>query len=247
MTRDALILAAGRGTRLGPENEGRPKCLALVAGRTILDWQLHALASEGISRVLVVTGFEAEQIEAHVERTGWKGQLHVTFVHNARYAATNVLASWACAAPLLRGDYVYLHGDTVFEPRFLSRLLADSHDGNPLLAVDTHPCADEEMKVVADGLRVQLVSKQLDPTKVTGEFTGIMLVPMHAHAELVIAASQLLETSDADRLFVEAALQRCIDSGALTPRMVDISGLKWREIDFPDDLAAARRELSASS
>src|SRR5205085_7995878 len=62
---DAIILAAGLGTRLRPHTLTTPKPLLPVAGRPILDWALGALPRE-VDRVLVVVNYLAEQIESYL-------------------------------------------------------------------------------------------------------------------------------------------------------------------------------------
>jgi len=59
----AIVLSAGQGRRLAPLTDSRPKCLVQVAGRPLLDWQLHALAAAGVRDVTVVTGFNAAAVE----------------------------------------------------------------------------------------------------------------------------------------------------------------------------------------
>jgi NDP-sugar pyrophosphorylase family protein len=67
----AIILAAGRGSRLLPLTETRPKCLLPVAGTTVLGLQLDTLEAGGIDEAVVVTGFMAGLVEAEVAaRTG---------------------------------------------------------------------------------------------------------------------------------------------------------------------------------
>jgi L-glutamine-phosphate cytidylyltransferase len=53
----AIIVAAGRGRRLGTETDGIPKCMVKVAGRSILHWQLDALAAAGVDDVVIVRGY----------------------------------------------------------------------------------------------------------------------------------------------------------------------------------------------
>lgn len=246
MISHGLILAAGRGTRLGPDNQGRPKCLAQVGIKSIIDWQLEALSQCSVSRVTVVTGFEAEQVIHHLRTHEWEKRLALDFVYNERFASTNVLSSWNLAAARLTDSYVYLHGDTVFEPALLHRLIGEADSVQPALAVDRHPCGDEEMKVVTKGTNIVRISKELDPGVVVGEFTGIMVVPLAAHRVLSAQAADMLREEGADRLFVEASVQACIDAGSLAPKMVDITGARWREIDFPEDLLAARQLLGSA-
>src|SRR6516162_2736943 len=64
---DAVVLAAGLGTRLRPHTLTTPKPLLPIQGRPILDWTLGALPSS-VDRVLVVTHYLAEQVAAYLEK-----------------------------------------------------------------------------------------------------------------------------------------------------------------------------------
>ncbi len=230
----AIILAAGMGRRLGTSGNDRPKCLVDVAGRSILEWQLDALRRAGIADLVVVTGYGAEHVEAAL------GPGCATVVHNARFHETNVLASWTLGSAALHGDHVFMHGDTIFEPALLVRLL-DEARGPVTLTVDRHPCGDEEMKVVADGERVMEISKGIAPERATGEFTGVLLARAEALVPLRNAASRLLAKPGGDKAFFEAAVVEVMTEQPTAVGWVDITGLRWREIDFPEDLAAARQ------
>ncbi len=56
----AIILAAGRGSRMKSLTEERPKCLVELAGKALLDWQLEALREAGVSEIAIVTGYKRE-------------------------------------------------------------------------------------------------------------------------------------------------------------------------------------------
>lgn len=236
----ALILAAGRGTRLGEMSSMRPKCLTHVGDRTILEHQLAALAEANIASVVIVSGFRADLLETAVSSRRFGREIAITFVRNHAYASTNVLASWFAAADSIHDDYVYLHGDTVFEPSLLHRLLARQSPAGPTLSYDPHSCSDEEMKVILREGAVERISKALDPAIVDGEFTGVLHCPVSAHEHIRIVAGQLLSEPEGHGQFFEAALQRGIDSRLFDVAAVDIGGCRWREIDFPEDLDAAR-------
>jgi mannose-1-phosphate guanylyltransferase len=68
----AVLLAAGLGTRLRPLTDTTPKCLVRVAGRTLLDIWLDALAAAGVAEVLVNTHHLSEQVDLHL--AGRKGE-----------------------------------------------------------------------------------------------------------------------------------------------------------------------------
>ena len=99
----AVILAAGRGGRLRDVTGNRPKCLARIGERTLIDRQIRALRRCGIDTITVVAGFRA----ADVRRSCGAG---IDFVVNARYASTNSLYSLWLARDLLLDGFVVLPG-----------------------------------------------------------------------------------------------------------------------------------------
>ncbi len=234
---ETIILAAGIGSRLS-QNPQVPKCLVEVDGRPILQRQIEALREVGVSRFVVVTGFGADQVRAAL------ADLNVTFVHNPRYRENNVLASWVLGSEALLKDHFYLHGDTVFESEVLRRALADEPAG-VRLTVDRHRCEEEEMKVQVDGKYVTTITKETSGEEAFGEFTGVALVQKRVLPTLRAVAVEMLDRDEGDTLFFEAALRRFIKEHPHEVMWTDISGLRWREIDFPEDLEAAKRLFAA--
>ena len=103
----ALILAAGRGSRLRELTDDRPKCLVSLAGKPLLRWQYDALCAAGAKEVLVVRGYLAERLVP--EAAGLPSGAFAT-VDNPRWAHCNMLASLLCAAPWL--DAAFGGGET---------------------------------------------------------------------------------------------------------------------------------------
>ncbi len=115
---DAIILAAGLGTRLRPHTLTTPKPLLPVQGRPILDWTLGALPKV-VDRVLVVTHYLAEQIEAYLRRQDhfaeWKT------VHQGTPRGTGD-ALLACREHLRSEHFLALNGDDLFGAADLAKL-----------------------------------------------------------------------------------------------------------------------------
>lgn len=236
---EAIILAAGVGSRLSDVHGGRPKCLMSVAGRPILEWQLRALIDARVEHVVIVTGYQADDVREAVAYLDLP--LEFSFLRNPNYRTTNVLSSWLIGAERLSDDHFYMHGDTIFEPDLLHRLAATAPEDAILLSVDQHDCGAEEMKVVNSGPDVRRISKQLEPTEILGEFTGVLHAPGPLLPELRALSEVVLSQAGGNKAFFEAALQHGIDQGSIRVRWVDVTGLRWREVDFPRDLAEAQR------
>jgi len=113
----AIIVAAGRGRRLGSETEALPKCMVEVGGRPILHWQLDALAAAGVDDVVVVRGYRGDCI-APAPGSG----LRLRFVENPDWAENNILTSLFYAEHEMDGGFLFSYSDIVFAPDHARRL-----------------------------------------------------------------------------------------------------------------------------
>ena len=231
----AIILAAGRGTRLDGAAV-KPKCLVEVGGVTLLRRQLDTLKSVGLNDIVIVIGFGGDSIRKEC------GNDDITFVENVRFAETSSLYSLSLAREHLTGGFVVLNCDVLFHPQMLSNLLASSSD-NALLLSDAdkvNPMGDEEMKVkLRDGLVID-IAKTLDPLEADGENVGIVKFSAAGATALVGYMDQLIANGGgkdwAPRAFREFAQHHPLH--ALSTR-----GLPWIEIDFPEDYQRAVNEI----
>jgi choline kinase len=231
--RCALILAAGASRRLLPLTRDCPKCLLPVGGQTILSRQLDMLASFGIDDVVIVTGYRAAAVRA---RCGGKARL----VHNPRYASTNSLYSLVLAEAAVAGrSLLLLNSDVVVDPSLVERLL-EAPAANALL-VDLDARLDEEaMKVVVrDGL-VAAIDKGIDPAIADGENVGVVKFDQDGAAALFRCGRAILAQRRLDA-WAPAAYAAMLAERAIGAIPTD--GLPWIEIDFPEDLARAEREV----
>lgn len=234
MTTQAVILAAGFGSRLRPLTDTRPKALVPLGGQPLLGHALDALAGHGITAVTVVVGYAAETVHAFV---AGRRDVAVRCVENAAYATTNTLASLLCAEPTVHGDIVLLDGDLIFEPSVLAPMLAPG----TWLAIDRdRPLDDDAVKVAVDedGERIVAVSKQLpDGLHGIGESIGMARID-HATLKALVPMGRRLLESGRNQAYYEAAFQALIDEGARFD-IADVTGLRWTEIDDHDDLRRA--------
>lgn len=109
-----LVLAAGRGSRLSPFTDSRPKALVEFRGKPLLQWQLDALNHRGIKELAIVAGYQGEQFRPYSDQIFW----------NHRWQDTNMVASLMCAVDWLRSqdDVLITYGDIIFSPRVLESI-----------------------------------------------------------------------------------------------------------------------------
>jgi choline kinase len=239
MTRTAVVLAAGIGSRLRPLTATRPKALVPLAGRPLVDHVLDVLAAGGIDSVVVVVGYEATRLADHLAA---RRDLRIACVENAAFASTNTLASLAAAARLVGDAFLLIDGDLVFEPAVLASILGDG----TRLAVDRGPVLDDDaVKVAVGGGRITHVGKTLPPGILgVGESIGLARVDRETAAALFPLCRRLL-ASGARGAYYEAAFQTLIDGGA---RFVaaDVTGLRWVEVDDHEDFRRAEALFAAA-
>jgi L-glutamine-phosphate cytidylyltransferase len=225
---DALILAAGRGTRLG---QGCPKCLVEVDGRSLIDRQIDALRDVGVDRIAVVVGYRAAAVVA-----GLPGDVHV--VENHRYATTNSLYSFMLARPASATDVLVFNGDVLAHPAVVHALASGM--GSAIAYDSSSGDEDEQMKLeIRDGALVAM-SKALPPERSCGENLGLLrLSPAAARA--TFDAAERLVAAGRHGDWLASAINVAATEHVM--RCLDVSGLPWVEIDFPEDLARAHTTI----
>ncbi len=229
--RNALILAAGRGRRLGEASQGLPKSLLPVGGKSILERQLDALNELGVERFAVVVGFQQERFRRRIQRSG------VSWVENPRYASTDLFESFRLGMHALEDGGWLLLADTLLRPELLRRMAASSAD--LVLGLDRHPCGDEEMKLRLEDGRAVRMSKEIDPARADGEFVGVALL-RGAGLERLRSVIRAQAEEGETRFLFERAFQALMDRRDPGLDVVDVTGEPWVEVDFPEDLARAR-------
>jgi len=234
----AVILAAGRGGRLTEITGERPKCLAKVGGATLLDRQLDALRSCGITRIAVVTGYRA----MHVRRVCGPT---VDYVHNPRFAETNSLYSLWLARELLRDGFLVMNCDVLFHHQMLHDLVTSQYEDALLVspACDEATYSDEEMKVRVRGGRVVDISKTIDPHEADGENVGIAKFGVVGSAVLIEEMDAFVEEGVVTDWLPAAFARFC---RRRTLHAVDRRGFPWIEIDCPQDYWRACTQVAPS-
>lgn len=185
----AIIIGAGRGSRLQHKTDEIPKTLVPVMGRPMLDWILDALADAGIRRqdIVFICGYAEEVVRArHPE---------FTYVRNDRWEHNNILASLMCAREHLSEGFISTYADIVYDGAIVQKLLQSPHD--LALGCDTdwrrryvnrsqHPESDAE-KLRANGSRVLEISRRLPGDHASGEFIGVMKATPAGASQLTAA------------------------------------------------------------
>jgi choline kinase len=234
----AVILAAGSGTRIRSVHGEHPKCLIEVDNSTILDHQLDALSMVGINDIVIVVGYEKEQVISHVNARRLLTQ-RIHFIDNPAFAITNNIYSLWLAFDWLRGDsFIVLNADVIFDSEILDLAMRPQA---PISMIVDPLWRDETMKVVILEDHVIRMSKSISREEFSGTYIGITVFSKAIQdrffhkMEDVIAAGRVNE-------FFNVAVQELADEG-VPVGYTSTDGLPWAEIDDPVDLTFAQQNV----
>lgn len=226
---NAIILAAGLGSRLGSLTAARPKCLLELHGRTLLRIQHQLLSACGVSNITVVTGHGAASIERELGNSA-------NYLYYPEFATSNNLLTLRHAIGLLEGDVVILFSDVLIGVAALRRCLLSPHAA--CLMIDTSECRPDTMRVQIDGRRLLGVGSDIPPETSQGNFIGIAKFSATATPELRRQISRVADQPAYRDAYYTAVLPALSEAGYAVG-FVDIAGFPWIEIDSPADYQRA--------
>jgi choline kinase len=223
-----------------PLTEDRPKCLIDFAGKSLLRWQIEALAAQGVTNVAVVTGFRSELVEAEVASFS---EVSARTLFNPFYQVADNLASCWIARAELHGDFIILNGDTLVSPAIVARLLADAVD--PItVTVDVKTSYDaDDMKVEREGRRLVSIGKLLPPERSNAESIGMLAFNGEGARRFREKVEEMMRTPAGVTNWYLKAIDSLAAEGIVGT--ASIEGLAWSEVDFPSDLATAEKLVGA--
>ena len=227
----AVILAAGKGSRLYPITKEKPKCLVEVNNEPILKHQINNLMDCGINDIIVVGGYKKDLVYKLCYNYG------VQMIYNKKYRTTNNMYSLSLSENLLNGKFLLLNGDVVFEKSIIKKMLKIPSDN--LIAVDKDLYNNESMKVslYESDSRISDISKEITATKAYGCSIDIYQFSDKAKDSLFNKINEYIFRKQIN-LWTEVAIKDIMVKEKFIP--CNVNGLKWIEIDTHDDLALAQ-------
>jgi choline kinase len=260
--RRAILIAAGRGKRLGPHTEDIPKCMVEIGGTPIFEHVWRALTSIGVDELVVIRGYRGDVLEGFV-------RAHVpdaVFVDNTEWQTNNVLLSLGHARAFLDRPTLVTYSDIVFTPGVAAAcarstaqigLVIDRAFRDVYIGRTEHPLDEGEVADLRpDGAVARVGKRALPPEDAVGEFIGLLRLGERGVTTVARAldALDVRYASRGDAPFQRAAryrnayltdlLQQLIDDGErVDPIWIDGG---WREIDTEQDLARGRQLIESA-
>lgn len=215
----------------------RPKCLVELKGKSLLDWQLSALHSAGITDIGIVTGYKRELL----------ANRGLVEFHNPRWAETNMVSSLVCAQEWLQSEpCIVSYSDIFYDAAAVLALMQCQADiavtydpswlelwtqrfGDPLLDAET-------FRLNTDYTLAEIGNKPTTVHEVQGQYMGLLRFSPAGWAE-VIRIRETLSQELCDRMHMTGTLQKVIEAGHIPVAAVPYTGA-WGEVDSAEDLAS---------
>jgi len=230
-----LVLAAGRGSRMGGMTEDHPKCLTQLGGRSLLQWQTNAMKKAGLDKTTIVTGYLSETLEDYGFET----------IKNPEWSTSNMVVSLLYAKEFINEPTIVSYSDIVFGSKAVSALIESP--GDFVLAYDRQwldlwqqrfddPLDDAESFIIDDEGKVSDIGGKVDDVrKIMGQYMGLFKITprgMRWVLELIADNPNLR-----DKLDMTALINLLIKLGRPIYGVPLDGG--WCEVDTPSDLKVA--------
>lgn len=239
MKKTGIILAAGFGSRLaGTDDDTKLKPLTNVDGIPLIYRTIHSLKTAGCSRVVIVLGYEFDQIKDDILEY-YTGHLPIEFARNDQFDLSNGISVLA-AEPFVEGDFILTMADHILSDEMM--LLAKEHippeNGATLLVdykLDEIFDMDDATKVDSRNNQIDSIGKNLQEYNCVD--TGVF----------VCTPSILDEIKKVYNKQGDASLSDGVQALANKNKMhtLDIGNAFWQDVDTPEMLEHAEKMLNA--
>lgn len=238
----AIILAAGIGNRLGDHAANQPKSLLKFGGKSLLKRHIEILSANHIEEITIVTGYQSDLIKAHLEDQ----TLPINYIYNERYTDGSII-SLGCARPVIlnEAEFILMDADVLYDQEMIRRLVNTRINNCLLLDRDFVP-GDEPVKICVDKnghineFRKQ-IADDLDYT-MQGESVGFFKFNNLIGQSLLERIDDYLAKGEIKTPY-EEAIRDLLLNDATQFGYEDVTGVPWIEIDFPEDIERAQKEI----
>lgn len=164
---DAVILAAGVGSRISQLSKEMPKGFIQINGETLIERSLKLLNNNNFKNIYIVTGYKKE----HYEQLANKYKNVIT-INNYKYSETGSFGTFLMIAEHIHNSFLLLESDLLYEEKILKELISDNREN--IIATSDHTNSGDEIYVKDDDSILINMSKNKNLIgKKSSEFIGI--------------------------------------------------------------------------
>lgn len=235
MIKRAIILAAGRGTRMASYSNTCPKALLEFRGEALISRQLRSFEAAGITDIVLVGGYLFNNLSNYIEERGFKCQI----IYNPFYAVTNSIASLWFARNYLDEDVFITNADTYYETEILNSLMKNNNDY--VFGVDESKRIDADYRVTIFDDEIMDMGKDIPQDDVNAEYIGIALIRKNGIMLFRDLLEKTIETGNYNLWWEDLFIELMSKSKKIS--FSDVTGRLWFEVDEPKDYRKHQRHF----
>jgi threonine-phosphate decarboxylase len=244
MVTHAIILAAGKGSRLAKYTKSIPKALLPIKyGQSIIERLLHQLQDNGFKDVVIVIGYMENNTTQRINELSKNyNNLNINVVSNPEFETTGTLKSLLIGMENIENlnqDILVVEGDVVCDSQIIEKVL--TLNCNTILGDSSKKLDDEAMKYITDKSGVvQRISKDIPSNTSTGEALGIVYLTNVKETGFFPNAKKVFKSNN------YSFYEEVIDTKSIEFKVIDVYPFKWTEVDFPVEYKKARQIFSGT-
>jgi len=222
----ALIMAAGKGTRISRHIESYAKCAVSLGKFTLIEHTLNTLKKKGFIDIAIVVGYEADYIKLLLKNE------NVTYYYNPFYDVTNSIASLWFAKEFVNKteDILLLNGDVFFEDSLLDIVINEKK--SPVIFADETRKTEADYKLYYENNILKKYGKELSGVDITGEYIGIAKITKRFIPKVINKLNELITKQQHD-LWWENVIY--FMTNEIDIYVKDINNKFWAEVDYIED------------
>lgn len=222
----ALLLAAGRGTRISRYLNGNPKCTVSIGKTSLIENTIKALQKAGISEIGIATGYRHEVIKSILR------DYPIKYFYNPFYDVTNSIASAWFAKEFLIGqeDILIMNADVFVEDAILDIVINENR--SPVMLSDESRKEDGDYKFYYENEILIKYGKELTGADITGEYVGIAKIKKE-HLTRFLSKMDEMINQQKHSVWWENILYEEVNNYPVYVH--NIQGKFWAEVDYIED------------
>lgn len=224
----ALLLAAGRGTRISRYLNGKPKCMvSLGNGEILIDYTIRMLQRKGISEIAVATGYQHTMLETALEQHEGVKIYYAPF-----FDVTNSIASAWFARDFLKDDddIIIMNADVFCEEKLYDEMLSVKE--SPVMFYDTSRIEEADYKFCCPDGKIVKYGKELTPEETTGEYVGLAKMNKDFLPRFTKQLEEMIGTQQHGVWWENVLYSLSDEIDILT---YDVAPKFWAEVDYVED------------
>ena len=238
-----IILAAGKGTRMGSLTDKKPKCMITYKGKSLINYTIQTIRACGINEIIIIDGYNNNILKNHLLDD------KIKFITNKKYSTTNMVYTLFCAESEMNDDLIISYADIIYNKEVLKNLI--NNNNNFVVTVDKkwldlwkirmdNPLLDAEtMKIDKDCNIVEIGNKPKSYLDIHGQYVGLIKISNSVLKMIRRFYHKLDKTKKYDgknfnNMYMTSFIQLIVDSGCKVK--ADLINGGWLEFDNQNDL-----------